>query len=89
MFGQFAAPPVIATALYYAILATGVAGAVFAFTRAIKVNGTGMGILFGILCFAPCIGLISLLVVNAKATSVLKQNGIKVGLLGTKLSDGQ
>ena len=34
----------------------------------------------------PYIGLIVLLVVNGKATGILKQNGIKVGLLGANLS---
>ncbi len=48
---------------------------------AIKVYGTGLGIVPGVLSFVPLIGLIVLLVVNGKATGLLKQNGIKVGLL--------
>jgi len=43
-------------------------------------------VLLGILTLIPCIGLIVLLVVNGKATGILKQNGIKVGLLGANLS---
>jgi hypothetical protein len=31
--------------------------------------------------------LITLLVVNGKATAILKQNGIRVGLLGANLSE--
>jgi hypothetical protein len=30
----------------------------------------------------PCISLITLLVVNQKATTYLQQHGVKVGLLG-------
>ena len=48
----------------------------------VKVYGTGLGIFLGILCLVPLIGLIVLLAVNGKETRVLKQNGIKVGLLG-------
>jgi hypothetical protein len=33
----------------------------------------------------PCVGLITLLVVNAKATSILKAAGLKVGLLGARV----
>jgi hypothetical protein len=41
--------------------------------------------LLGILTLLPCIGLITLLVVNAKATAILKAGGLKVGLLGAKV----
>ena len=34
----------------------------------------------------PCVGLLALLAVNGKATTVLRSNGIKVGLLGADLS---
>lgn len=53
---------------------------------AVKVYGVGLGILLGVLSLAPCISLIVLLLVNGKATSVLRQNGIKVGLMGADLS---
>jgi hypothetical protein len=56
------------------------------FLLAIKVYSTGVGVLLGILTLVPCIGLIVLLIVNGKATGILKQNGIKVGLLGANLS---
>jgi uncharacterized membrane protein (GlpM family) len=83
---QFAFPPEIRPLLGLGILIVGLVGAVFTFMLAIHVYGTGLGILFGILCLIPCIGLIVLLIVNAKATDVLKRNGIKVGLLGADLS---
>ena len=61
-------------------------GMVFVFLLAIKVYSTGIGVLLGILALIPCIGLLVLLVVNIKATGILKKNGIKVGLLGANLS---
>ena len=63
-----------------------VLGAVFVFLLSIKIYGTGLGIVLGILSLVPLVGLVVLLIVNGKATGVLKQNGIKVGLLGANLS---
>jgi hypothetical protein len=54
----------------------------FVFLLSTKVYGMGLGILLGVLTMIPCVGLIPLLVLNAKATSVLNRNGIPVGLLG-------
>ena len=84
--GQFVFPPEMRMIIAYGMMLVGLAGAVFVFLLAIKVYGIGMGILLGILSFVPCLGLIVLLIVNGKATGVLKQNGIKVGLLGADLS---
>jgi hypothetical protein len=53
---------------------------------ATQVYNLALGIVFGVLSFVPCLGLILLLVVNQKATSVLQQNGIKVGLMGADMS---
>ena len=85
VFGQFALPPEATIILGIGVLLVGLTGAVFAFLLAIKTHGMGQGILLGILCLVPCVGLLVLLVINSKATSVLKQNGIKVGLLGADL----
>jgi len=85
MFSQFALPPELRMFLGIGVLFVGLTGAVFAFLLAIKTHGTGQGILLGILCLVPCVGLLVLLIINSKATSVLKQNGIKVGLLGADL----
>ena len=88
IFGlQFAAPPQLRPLVGLAFLVASLAGTVFVFMLAMKVYSTGMGICFGILTIVPCVGLIMLLVVNSKATEVLKKNGIKVGLLGANLSD--
>ena len=64
--------------------AVGIVQMVFVFLLSTKVFGMGLGILFGILALIPCIGLIVLLVINNKATTILKQNGFQVGLLGAK-----
>lgn len=76
----------IAPLIGIGVLVVGLAGTVFVFLLAIKVYSTGVGVLLGILTLVPCIGLIVLLIVNGKATGILKQNGIKVGLLGANLS---
>jgi hypothetical protein len=39
-----------------------------------------------VLLFLPLIGLITLLVINQKASDFLKKNGVKVGFLGTSPS---
>lgn len=86
VFGQFALPPGIRSLVGFAVLIVGLAGAVFVFMLAIKVYGTALGIVLGILSLVPLVGLLILLVVNGKATGILKQNGIKVGLLGANTS---
>jgi len=50
-------------------------------------DDTGTGIIFGLLTLLPCVGLLVLLVINSKATSILKNRGIHVGLLGARMSD--
>ena len=84
VIGQFALPVEIRPII--GILLAGIGSAVFVFMLAMKVYGTGLGIVLGILSLVPLIGLIVLLIVNGKATGVLKQNGIKVGLLGANIS---
>ncbi len=86
MIGQFAIPVEARAILGLGILVVGLVGTVFVFLLAIKVYNTVVGVLLGILTLVPCIGLIVLLVVNGKATAVLKQNGIKVGFLGANPS---
>ena len=86
VIGQFALPVQIRPFVGLGVLAVGIAGAVFVFLLSIKIYGTGLGIVLGILSLVPLVGLVVLLIVNGKATGVLKQNGIKVGLLGANLS---
>jgi hypothetical protein len=86
MVAQFLLPPELRLVVALGVMGAGLVGAVFTFMLAIKVYGTGLGILFGILTLIPCVGLLVLLAINAKATTVLKDNGIKVGLLGADMS---
>lgn len=79
----------LAILVCYGIVA--IASTVFIFLLAIKVYSVVVGILLGLLTLLgsltlfPLIGLIVLLLVNGKATKILRQNGIKVGLLGANL----
>lgn len=86
VIGQFALPAGIRPLVGLGVLLNGLVGAVFVFLLAIKTYGTGLGIGLGILSLIPCVGLIVLLIVNGKATTILKSNGINVGLLGAKIS---
>lgn len=83
---RVALPPELQFLLAAAILVDGIIGTIFVVLLAMKVYRTGIGILLGILALVPCFGLLVLLAVNSKATQVLKQNGIRVGLLGADLS---
>jgi hypothetical protein len=76
---------VIVLAVYY--LAVAITATVFVFMLAVKVYGTGMGVVLGILTLIPCVGLIVLLIINSKATGILRKNGVRVGLLGAKMAD--
>jgi hypothetical protein len=48
-----------------------------------------VGIACGLLALIPCIGLLTLLIINSKATGILRQNGIRVGFLGADLAQLQ
>jgi hypothetical protein len=62
--------------------AAAITASVFVFMLAIGIYNTALGIVMGILTLVPLLGLIILLVVNQKATSILRRHGLKVGLLG-------
>lgn len=79
---RFAVPQQLVPILGLAVLATGVVAAVFVFMLAIRLYGTAVGVVLGILTLIPVVGLIVLLIVNGKATSTLKSNNIQVGLMG-------
>ncbi len=86
IIGLFTVPEELRPLAQLALIPIGLASTVFLFLLAIKVYGTGIGILLGILTFVPCLGLLLLLMVNGKATRVLRQNGYQVGFLGARLS---
>ena len=79
--GQFALPPQIRPLVGLGVLVVGLIAAIFTILLAMKTHGTGLGIILGVLCLVPILGLLILLLVNQKATTVLQLNGIKVGLL--------
>ena len=56
------------------------------FMLATNVYGPTVGILLGLIMILPCFGLITLLIVNQKATSILKSHGIHVGFFGANTS---
>jgi hypothetical protein len=68
------------------VILVGITGAVFVFLLAMKTHGIALGAILGIGTIIPCVGLIVLLIVNGRATSVLRNNGIDVGLFGADLS---
>ena len=85
--GQFALPIEVRLFLALGVIVVAITGAVFVFLLAIKVYGPGLGTLLGILSLVPFFGLFVLLIVNGKATKILRQNGVKVGFIGANLAD--
>lgn len=67
-------------------LLAGITALVFVFILSIKLYNVGLGILLGFLTILPLVGLIVLLIVNQKATNLLKSFGVDVGLMGAKKS---
>ncbi len=82
--GQFLLPPDLRPLLGLSMLVVVLVSVVFVFMLAIKLSGTAVGVVQGILTFIPLIGLLVLLMVNGKATRVLRAHGVEVGLLGAK-----
>ena len=84
---QFLIPEETRIYLALALIPLGITATVFVFLLATRVYTQGTGIVLAILTLIPCIGLIVLLIINQKATGILKANGIHVGLLGASSSD--
>jgi hypothetical protein len=80
-------PPLVLLVVALAFWGIAITATVFVFMLASKLYGTGMGIVLGIATLLPCLGLVALLIISAKATTVLRDHGIRVGLLGAKMSD--
>ncbi|MFO0825520.1 MAG: hypothetical protein U0792_20770 [Gemmataceae bacterium] len=85
VLAQFGLPPDLRMVLLIPAVPVAIAAAVFVFLMSMKVYNSA-GIALAILTFVPCLGLLILLVVNQKATSVLQEHGYQVGLLGASLS---
>jgi hypothetical protein len=83
---QFALPgPLRLLATCLQVLVS-LASVVFVVLLAKTVYNVVAAVVYAVLAFVPCVGLIALLVINQKATSVLREAGLKVGLLGADLS---
>jgi hypothetical protein len=82
IIGQFALPPEMRFIVGIIAIGLSITASVFVFMLAIALYSTGTGIVLGILTLVPLIGLFVLLTVNGKATNLLRQHGIKVGLMG-------
>ena len=66
------------------VIGASVTGAVFVFMLSLALYNTATGVILGILTLIPLVGLIVLLIINGKATKVLRDHGIQVGLMGAK-----
>ncbi len=82
---QFFVPPQLQLVFDFGVLGIIVVSTVFVFLLCTKLYGVGIGILLGFLTLVPCAGLVTLLIVNAKATAILRKAGLKVGLLGASV----
>ncbi len=52
------------------------------FLLAKELHHVAIAVLLAVLMIVPCISLLTLLIVNGKATGYLQQHGIKVGFMG-------
>ena len=68
------------------ILMMGVVGLGLVVAQSLKVYNIVSAVIFGLLVLIPCLGLLILLMVNVRATTILKSHGIKVGFFGAKVS---
>ncbi len=55
------------------------------FRLALVIYSTGIAILLGVLLIIPYIGMVILLIMNSRATKILRANGISVGLMGANM----
>lgn len=68
-------------------LVAGVLGFVCTILLAVRVYSPVVGVLLGVLCLVPCLGILVLVGLSQRATGILKQNGIRVGLGGARMRD--
>jgi hypothetical protein len=78
-------PPLLQVFLGLAMIVAVLAGVVYVFLLCANVYPSWVGPVLGLLALVPCISLLVLLGVNGKATSILRQNGIRVGFMGAGL----
>jgi len=76
----------VAMFIPFATIVTGIIQIYFIYKLAAAVRSSAAWV-YIILAFIPLVGLIALLVINSKATGKLRENGIKVGLMGARMTD--
>jgi hypothetical protein len=86
LVGQFLVAKPVRPMVGLVFFASCVVAAVFLFMLAVRLYGTGVGVILGILSLIPYLGLIPLAIVNSKATRILKDNSIHVGVMGADMS---
>lgn len=67
------------------MVAVGIAATLFVFRLASMLFYTRLAVMLAILTIVPGLGLIFLLVINAKASRALHDNGIPAGLFGAEV----
>ena len=78
----FFLPPRLIVLVYLLMAETAIRSLIYTVMLATQIYDTGVDILTGVLAIVPCFGVLPLLIINGKATSILRSNSIKVGLLG-------
>ncbi|MEZ6187242.1 MAG: hypothetical protein R3F62_19795 [Planctomycetota bacterium] len=84
---QIVVPPQLVILPALAGLAAAILGLVCTIMLAIRVYSPIVGVVLGVLCLVPCLGLLILVGLSQRATGILKQNGIRVGLGGARMED--
>jgi predicted Zn finger-like uncharacterized protein len=82
-------PTDLALLFLIAALLVALTSAVFVCLLSAALYGTVRAIIMGVLALIPLVGLIVLLVLNAGATRLLKDNDVRVGFLGASLSEAR
>jgi hypothetical protein len=65
----------------------GLLGGLGVLLLSLKVSGPVTGLLLAALTVLPCCGLLVMLIASGQATGVLREHGIRVGLLGASFRD--
>ena len=76
------APMAIRFPISMLFLAIGLFSMVAIFLLTNEMSNPIVGILCALLMILPCVGLLALAFVNARATAYLQQHGVKVGFMG-------
>ena len=87
MAARSSLPPELHPIVMVGLMVLGVILAGFTSMLTTELYGMAKMILLTIVMLIPFIGVIALLVVNGKATRILRDHGIRVGLMGAKASD--